>query len=65
MSNIFSKLEETVDDHNKLRELVSLDDIINKNKNLTLTQKLNMSLDEIIEHKEIYENKINQLMIMK
>ena len=41
--------------NNKLRELISLDEIIDSNKKLSLKQKMQMSLDEIIKHKEIYD----------
>ena len=41
---------------NKLHEKKTLSDFIKETKNLTLQQKMNMSLDKIIEHKEIFDN---------
>ena len=57
MSNTFSKLKTEDNNHNTniLQKLISLDEIINQRKILTLEEKLNMSLDEIIEHKKIYD----------
>lgn len=51
---------------NKLHEKKTLSDFIKETKNLTLQQKMKMSLDKIIEHKEIfdeeyYKNEIDEL----
>ena len=51
---------------NKLYEKKSLSDFIKETKKLTLQQKMNMSLDKIIEHKEIfddnyYNNEVDEL----
>ena len=62
MSNTFSKLKSVDENKNILHKLISLDEIINQKKHLTTKQKLNMSLDEIIQHKEIYDEEYVEQM---
>ncbi len=52
MSNTFSKMD---NNNNVLHKLVSLEEYIEKKKTLSKEQKFSMSLDDIIKHKEIYD----------
>ncbi len=53
MSNTFSKMDNN--NNNVLQKLVSLEEYIEKKKTLSKEQKFSMSLDDIIKHKEIYD----------